>query len=149
MRRMFEPVRVGEVVLPNRIMQTAHSKAYADYGVESARDLAYYLERIKGGVGLLIAGGRGIEPTTLAPAAFASGYVAGVTEGDRRITEAVHRYDTKIFAQTNHFGVNSPTDGIDELHELISASEGTARSECGHYQNLGSGSRRRVAFPDG
>jgi 2,4-dienoyl-CoA reductase-like NADH-dependent reductase (Old Yellow Enzyme family)/thioredoxin reductase len=120
---MFEPLRVGEVVLPNRIMQTAHSKGYADYGVESPRDLAYYLERVEGGVGLIIAGGRGIDPSTLAPPAFASGYVAGVTEGDRRITDAVHRHDTKIFAQTNHFGVNSPTDGIDELHELISASD--------------------------
>lgn len=123
MRAMFEPLQVGEVVLPNRIMQTAHSKGYADYGVESPRDLAYYLERAQGGLGLIIAGGRGIDASTLAPAAFASGYVDGITEADRRITEAVHRYDTKIFAQTNHFGVNSPTDGIDELHELISASD--------------------------
>jgi 2,4-dienoyl-CoA reductase-like NADH-dependent reductase (Old Yellow Enzyme family)/thioredoxin reductase len=120
---MFEPLQVGQVELPNRIMQTAHSKGYADYGRESPRDLAYYLERADGGVGLLIAGGRGIDKTTVAPGAFASGYVAGLTEADRRITEAVHRTDTKIFAQTNHFGVNSPTDGIDELHELISASD--------------------------
>jgi 2,4-dienoyl-CoA reductase-like NADH-dependent reductase (Old Yellow Enzyme family) len=120
---MFETLPVGEVVLPNRIMQTAHSKGFADYGLESPRDLAYYLERARGGVGLLIAGGRGIDPSTLAPPAFSSGYVAGVTAADRKVTEAVHRYDTKIFAQTNHFGVNSPTDGIDELHELISASD--------------------------
>ncbi len=46
-----------------------------------------------------------------------------MTEADRKVTEAVHRHDTRIFAQTNHFGVNSPTDGIDELHELISASD--------------------------
>ena len=52
---MFEPLPVGEVVLPNRIMQTAHSKGFADYGLESPRDLAYYLERARGGVGLLIA----------------------------------------------------------------------------------------------
>jgi 2,4-dienoyl-CoA reductase-like NADH-dependent reductase (Old Yellow Enzyme family) len=123
MRTMFEPLQVGEVTLANRIMQTAHSKGFADYGVESPRDLAYYLERAKGGVGLLIAGGRGIDPSTLAQPPFASGYVAGITEADRRITEAVHRFDTKIFAQTNHFGVNSPTDGIDELHELISACD--------------------------
>jgi 2,4-dienoyl-CoA reductase-like NADH-dependent reductase (Old Yellow Enzyme family) len=120
---MFEPLRVGEVTLANRIMQTAHSKGFADYGVESPRDLAYYLERAQGGVGLLIAGGRGIDPSTLAPPAFASGYVAGITEADRKITAAVHRFDTKIFAQTNHFGVNSPTDGIDELHELVSACD--------------------------
>ncbi len=122
-RAMFEPLPVGEVVLPNRIMQTAHSKGYADYGVESPRDLAYYLERANGGVGLIIAGGRGIDASTLAPPAFSSGYVAGITAADRKVTEAVHRHDTKIFAQTNHFGVNSPTDGIDELHELISASD--------------------------
>ncbi len=122
-RLMFEPLEVGRVTLPNRIMQTAHSKGYADYGRESPRDLAYYLERVRGGVGLIIAGGRGIDPTTLAPPAFSSGYVAGITEADRKITDAVHRHDAKIFAQTNHFGVNSPTDGIDELHELISASD--------------------------
>ncbi len=62
MATMFEPLPVGEVVLPNRIMQTAHSKGYADYGVESPRDLAYYLERAQGGVGLLIAGGRDDRP---------------------------------------------------------------------------------------
>jgi 2,4-dienoyl-CoA reductase-like NADH-dependent reductase (Old Yellow Enzyme family) len=120
---MFEPLVVGTTTLPNRIMQTAHSKGFADYGVESPRDLAYYLERARGGLGLLIAGGRTIDPSTLAPAAFSSGYVAGVTEADRRVTDAIHRTDMKVFAQTNHFGVNSPVDGIDELHELISASD--------------------------
>jgi 2,4-dienoyl-CoA reductase-like NADH-dependent reductase (Old Yellow Enzyme family) len=123
MSKMFEPLQVGTTTLPNRIMQTAHSKGYADYGVESPRDLAYYLERAQGGLGLIIAGGRTIDPSTLAPPAFSSGYVAGITEADRKVTEAIHRFDTKVFAQTNHFGVNSPTDGIDELHELISASD--------------------------
>jgi 2,4-dienoyl-CoA reductase-like NADH-dependent reductase (Old Yellow Enzyme family) len=120
---MFEPLVVGTTTLPNRIMQTAHSKGYADYGAESPRDLAYYLERAEGGLGLIIAGGRTIDPSTLAPPAFSSGYVAGVTEADRKVTDAIHRTEMKVFAQTNHFGVNSPTDGIDELHELISASD--------------------------
>jgi 2,4-dienoyl-CoA reductase-like NADH-dependent reductase (Old Yellow Enzyme family) len=45
---LFEPLRIGGILVPNRIMQTAHSKQYSDR-VESDRETAYFVRRAHGG----------------------------------------------------------------------------------------------------
>ena len=47
---LFAPLRIGNVTVPNRIMQTAHSKQYSDR-VESDRETAYFVRRARGGCG--------------------------------------------------------------------------------------------------
>ena len=46
---LFAPLRIGGVTVPNRIMQTAHSKQYSDR-VESDRETAYFVRRRTGRV---------------------------------------------------------------------------------------------------
>src|SRR6266545_6217069 len=61
---LFSPLRIGNVTVRNRIMQTAHVKLFAERGVDSQRNVDYQVARAKGGAGLLITGNRVVHPTS-------------------------------------------------------------------------------------
>ncbi|WP_028647884.1 NADPH-dependent 2,4-dienoyl-CoA reductase [Nocardiopsis sp. CNT312] len=101
---LLEPLDLGHTTLPNRvIMGSMH------IGLEEAPDgfermAAFYAERARGGVGLIITGG-------IAPApegATSSGRAAMTTEADadrhRAVTGAVHRAGGRIAMQILHTG---------------------------------------------
>jgi mycofactocin system FadH/OYE family oxidoreductase 2 len=116
---LFSPLAIGSVTVRNRIMQTAHVKLFAHEGVDSQRNVDYQAARAKGGAGLLITGNRVVHPTsTTGFPRVAWAYLPDALEADRRLTEAVHRHDTAIFAQLNHFGLNASSDSADDLRVL-------------------------------
>ncbi len=55
---LFSPLRIGNVTVRNRIMQTAHVKLFAEAAVDSQRNVDYQAARARGGAGLLITGNR-------------------------------------------------------------------------------------------
>ncbi len=101
--KIFEPLDLGFTKLPNRIvMGSMHT------GLEESRSykrLAYYYEmRAKGGVGLIISGG--ISPNwsgMVKPFGARMSFPWHVYK-HREITQAVHRYDSKIVMQILHTG---------------------------------------------
>ena len=116
---LFSPLQIGDVTVRNRIMQTAHVKLFTHNGIDSARNVAYQVERAKGGAGLLITGNRLIHPTsTTGMARFSFAYLDGALEADQKMTSAVHEHGAKIFAQLNHFGLNATSDSADDLRVL-------------------------------
>ena len=54
---LFEPIRLNQVTMRNRIVSTAHAEVYAEDGAPGERYIRYYEEKAKGGVGLAICGG--------------------------------------------------------------------------------------------
>ena len=116
---LFSPLQIGPVTARNRIMQTAHVKLFTIDGIDSLRNVAYQVERAKGGAGLLITGNRLIHPTsTTGMARFAYQYLKGALEIDRKMTSGVHEHGALIFAQLNHFGLNATSDSADDLRVL-------------------------------
>jgi mycofactocin system FadH/OYE family oxidoreductase 2 len=116
---LLSPLQIGSVSVRNRIMQTAHVKLFTLDGVDSARNVAYQVERAKGGAGLLITGNRLVHPTsTTGMPRFAYQYLQGALEVDRRMTDGVHEHGAAIFTQLNHFGVNGTSDSADDLRVL-------------------------------
>ena len=116
---LFSPLRIGPVTVRNRIMQTAHVKLFTHNGVDSERNVAYQVERAKGGAGLLITGNRLVHPTsTTGMPRFSWAYLRDALAVDRRLTEAVHVHGAAIFAQLNHFGLNASSDSSDDLRVL-------------------------------
>ena len=61
---LFSPLRIGNVTVRNRIMQTAHVKLFAEAAVDSQRNVDYQAARARGGAGLLITGNRVVHPTS-------------------------------------------------------------------------------------
>ncbi|MBD3943232.1 NAD(P)-binding protein [Microbacterium sp. NEAU-LLC] len=108
---LTQPLRIGAVTVPNRIMQTAHSKQYSDR-VESDRETAYYVRRARGGCGLFIAGNHFVHPTGSIKG-FEDAFRPEGVAASKRMTDAVHEAGAKIFVQLNHHGAQAQADSPD------------------------------------
>ena len=103
-RLLFSPLRLGPVTVRNRIVFSAHLTNYAEDGLPSEQHAAYYAARAEGGAGLIITEEHSTHPTDWPYEKLIHGYRPEVIAGYRRITDAVHRHGTPIFAQINHNG---------------------------------------------
>jgi len=103
-RYLFSPLRLGPVVVSNRLVFSAHLTNYAEDGLPTAQHAAYYGARARGGAGLIITEEHSTHPTDWPYEKLIHGFHPEVIPGYRRITEQVHRHGSKIFAQINHNG---------------------------------------------
>ncbi|MDQ1130326.1 NAD(P)-binding protein [Microbacterium sp. SORGH_AS_0888] len=117
---LFEPLRIGALEVPNRIMQTAHSKQYSDR-VESDRETAYYVRRAEGGCGLFIAGNHFVHPSG-SIRNFEDAFRPESVESNLRMTEAVHAAGARIMVQLNHHGAQAQPDGPDGPRPVLAPS---------------------------
>ena len=103
-RFLFQPLRLGPVTIPNRVVFAAHLTNYAENGRPSEQHAAYYEARARGGTGLIITEEHSVHPTDWPYEKMIHAFRDDVVPGYRRITRSVHRHGTPIFAQINHNG---------------------------------------------
>src|SRR6195952_1815618 len=103
-RYLWTPQQLGPVSTRNRIVFSAHLTNYAEDGLPPEQHAAYYAARARGGAGLIITEEHSTHPTDWPYEKLIHGFHPEVIPGYRRITEAVHRHGTPIFAQINHNG---------------------------------------------
>jgi len=103
--KLFTPYKIGNCEIPNRIVVTAMVANYctAD-GMATERYIAYHEEKAKGGYGLIIT-----EDYAVNEHAMGYRYISGFwnddqVESHKKLTERIHKYDTKIFCQIYHAG---------------------------------------------
>jgi mycofactocin system FadH/OYE family oxidoreductase 2 len=104
---LFTPLRIGSVVVPNRIVFAAHLTNLAEENLPGPRLTAYYAERARGGCGLIITEEQSVHASDWAYQKLIHGFDPHVIPGYRRMTRAVHEYGTRIFAQINHNGMQA------------------------------------------
>jgi len=104
---LFTPLNLGPLTVKNRlIMGSMHTGLEEERGLRSLA--AYFEERAKGGAGLIITGG--IAPnfsgrgTPFAAELSLLTAALGKLQDHRRVTDAVHRHDSKIVMQILHTG---------------------------------------------
>lgn len=101
---IFEPLDLGYTTLKNRIVMGSMHTGLEDRFYNYGKLAAYFAERAKGGVAMMITGG--ISPNRegwLLPAGGTMNNKADVIN-HQRVTRAVHRYDSKIIMQILHSG---------------------------------------------
>src|ERR1019366_18740 len=103
-RYLFSPLRIGPVVVRNRIVFSAHLTNYAEDGLPSQQHADYYAARAAGGVGLIITEEHSTHPTAWPYEKLIHGFHRAVIPGYRQMTAAAHAHDVPIFAQLNHNG---------------------------------------------
>ncbi|TVT44939.1 mycofactocin system FadH/OYE family oxidoreductase 2 [Amycolatopsis rhizosphaerae] len=101
---LFAPLRVGPLVVRNRIVFSAHLTNYAAEGLPSEQHAEYYAARAAGGAGLIITEEHSTHRTDWPYEKLIHGFHRSVVPGYRRITEAVHAHGVPILAQLNHNG---------------------------------------------
>jgi mycofactocin system FadH/OYE family oxidoreductase 2 len=144
-RYLFSPIKIGSVVIPNRINFAAHLTNLSENHQISEHHIYYYRERAKGGCGLITTEELTVHPSDLAYAKLVDAFVPEVIPGFERLTRTIHEYDTRIFAQLNHNGMQAdgkisrlpvwgPSPGVDPLfREMSKEMEIADIRECVTY----------------
>jgi len=101
---VFSPIRIGAVELKNRIFVPAHTTNYGLEHLPSERHVHYHAEKARGGVGLIIFEAIRVHPSSIGRAQGVIGYDPRCVLAFRRVAEAVHAHDTKLFGQIVHVG---------------------------------------------
>ena len=124
---LFTPIRIGQTVIPNRVVFAAHLTNLSENNLPGPRLIAYYAERAKGGCGLIITEEQSVHPSDWAYQPLIHGFDPHVIPGYRRMTRAVHEHGTRMFAQINHNGLQAssiysrrpvlgPSPTVDPIH---------------------------------
>jgi 2,4-dienoyl-CoA reductase-like NADH-dependent reductase (Old Yellow Enzyme family)/thioredoxin reductase len=119
--KLFEPASIGKIRLRNRVVMLPMGTAYATpSGEVTERTIDYYIERAKGGVGLITVGNISPHlPNVMNQLVLGSDWVL---MGQYELVEKVHAHGTKIAAQLNHAGKQKYTESRLTGEELISSS---------------------------
>ncbi len=142
---LFSPLKIGSVVVPNRINFAAHLTNLSENHRISDPHIAYYTERARGGCGLITTEELTVHPSDLAYEKLVDAFKPEVIPGFQKLTDAIHQYDTRIFAQLNHNGMQAdgkhsrlpvwgPSAGADPLfRETCKEMEIEDIQECIEY----------------
>ena len=107
--KLFTPSRIGSMTIKNRgvMMPMATDMADKD-GLPTPRQIRYYQERAKGGLGMIIHEYTGVDDIDSIPSIhnlrIARDYHISALE---ELTDAVHLYDCRIVCQIHHGGATS------------------------------------------
>src|ERR1700712_2008894 len=103
---LFEPIRLNQLTIRNRIVSTTHAEVYAENGVPGERYLRYSEEKARGGVGLAICGGSSPVSRDSPANWWSSVNLANdrVIEPLARLAATMHRHGAKIMIQATHMG---------------------------------------------
>src|SRR6516225_5815586 len=121
---LLNPLTIGPITIKNRVIFGPHVTGHwsGDFLV-TPRAKAYYEERARGGVGMIIVGASPVDETAdyypfTQHAVFKDEIVPGLAE----IADAVHGYGTKIIQQIVHPGVHQIPER-DTLHPARAPSQ--------------------------
>lgn len=125
LEHLFSPIQVGTMQIKNRIKMSAMGIHYPELinpdGSYTQRGIEYFIERAKGGVGLITTGAMQVQNHFEADESAATISSAGQAyiDGMRPLTKGVHKYGAKIVTQlTAGTGRQNPVwlaDGTDPI----------------------------------
>ena len=101
---LLAALTIRNVTVKNRILSTAHDTILSEDGLPSDALVAYHQARAAGGAGLIIT-----EVAAVHPSARYTSHIMMVTDDDcipgfRKIAEACHKHDCRVFGQLFHPG---------------------------------------------
>jgi 2,4-dienoyl-CoA reductase-like NADH-dependent reductase (Old Yellow Enzyme family)/thioredoxin reductase len=111
LERLFSPLRVGPLEVPNRIVSTAHQTTLVHEHLPTEDFVAYHEARARGGTGLIVLEATAVHPSGLLTPHTLAGYRAEIVPELARVAEAVHGHGTRLFVQLFHGGreqISSP-----------------------------------------
>jgi 2,4-dienoyl-CoA reductase-like NADH-dependent reductase (Old Yellow Enzyme family) len=144
MTSLFDSIRLGDLVLPNRIAMApvTRSRSGPD-GVPSLDNAAYYAQRAS--AGLIVSEATNVSPNSaafeLAPGLYSEAQVEGWT----RVMDAVHAAGGRLFAQLWHGGRVSSYALLDGREPLAPSAVNEDLHLLQAYGALGNGYYTRIA----
>jgi 2,4-dienoyl-CoA reductase-like NADH-dependent reductase (Old Yellow Enzyme family) len=109
--RLFSPLALGPVTIPNRIISTSHQTTLVHDHLPTDDLIAYHRARAAGGAGLIVIEATAVHSTGLLTAHTLGGYLPQIVPVYRRLADAVHEHGTRLMCQLFHGGREMITSG--------------------------------------
>ncbi len=107
---LFTPAKIGTVSLSNRIVFLPHYCGLeTDDGTIKKSHIDYFVERAKGGAGLLIIDSHAVHSLGKMSVKYIEAWDPKVLQGYRKLSGEVHKQGSKIFVQLSHGGHSTLT----------------------------------------
>ena len=111
MTELFTPAKIGNCEIPNRLIVPAMvMNLCTEDGMITERYIKYIEEKAKGGWGMIITEDYAVNVNAKGYKFIPGLYNDEQIEGNKKLTEAVHKYESKIFCQMYHPGRQSKHD---------------------------------------
>lgn len=109
MKKLFESGKIGRMSLKNRAVMAPMQVLYGEIGGQPGpRTISYYEERARGGAGLIIVEATAVDEINNTPWDHQLCLTRDCFISDfGQLTEAVHKYDCRVFVQLHHYGAKS------------------------------------------
>lgn len=102
---LFQPMRIRELTLRNRIVSAAHAPGYGNQSMAGDRYRLYHEEKAKGGVALTIIGGStAVSRDSAAPFGQLTLAEDRAVSHIRDLVHGVHAHGAAVFCQISHAG---------------------------------------------
>lgn len=102
---LFRPIQIKTLSLPNRIVMAPMTRSFSPGGIPGADVAAYYRRRAKGGVGLIVSEGTGIDrPAAVNDPQVPHFHGEEALAGWTRVIDEVHEAGGKMGPQLWHVG---------------------------------------------
>ncbi|GGG76384.1 oxidoreductase [Salipiger pallidus] len=105
--RLTQPITIGGCEIRNRIVMTGHGTGMPTDGTPNDQMVAYYEERAKGEVGLIMLGTQQVHPSSPGITGLLTCYDDRIIPGLKRVADAVHKHGGRIFGYLGHMGMAS------------------------------------------
>src|SRR5579863_8607537 len=104
---LLSPFKIRNVEFRNRVMVSAHLTCFADEGMPTEQQAAYFAERAKGGVALTVMALNMVHKNSYLFRAVEAAFDDAIIPKYKMITDRVHAHGAKIFCQLAHMGRQS------------------------------------------
>lgn len=101
---MLSPKRIGPITIRNRVVLTGHGTRMVKDGQTTPMQCAYYAERAKGGVGLLMIGTQQVHPSSPGLGHLLCNYDDAIIPSLAAIAKSIQEHGAKVFGYIGHFG---------------------------------------------
>ncbi|MGN1344760.1 MAG: FAD-dependent oxidoreductase [Traorella sp.] len=103
-KNLFSPITIGKVTLKNRVVMGAMDTDFANCdGTVSRQMMAHYVERARGGVGLIVVEAAAVGKGIISPRQARIDSL-NVVPSWKDMVDTVHSFGTKILCQLHHGG---------------------------------------------
>ena len=120
---LLTPLKIGNLLIRNRIMSTSHAPAYADHGMPGERYQLYHLEKAKGGLGLTSFGGSASVSPDSPSTPWAQLNVATdtIVPHFQEFSDRIHKEGAALMCQLTHMGRRTRWD-VENWFPTVSSS---------------------------
>ncbi|MCP4268415.1 MAG: NAD(P)-binding protein, partial [Candidatus Brocadiaceae bacterium] len=121
MSKLFEPIKICSMEIKNRLAMSAMDLGFTSDGSINKRFIDFYVERARGGVGLIVVGGCYPEMTGKVWKSIIGLDKDEYIPGLKKLTDTIHKYDVKVAAQILHGG-RSASSFFSKTHPVSPSS---------------------------